>query len=785
MKKIFSKLFKIIKKLIKYSIILSLLLFLGFIVLNQVFPLPKNTREFSAVILAENGNPLRPFADENGVWRYPVKLEDVSPRYIEALLGYEDRWFYSHPGVNPLAIGRAFFQMIYHRKLISGGSTITMQVARLLDPHAKTLSGKTKQMFRAFQLEWYYTKDEILTIYLNIAPYGGPIEGIQAASYSYLGKPAKRLSYAESALLAVLPQSPTRFRPDLHQERATRARNKVLKRLKKFGIWTKEDVEDAFMEKVPTNFFPKPSFAPLLSRRFKSEALKSGSIKTTINYELQRSLEEMVRNYIRQFPDHTSAALLVVENKSLKVKAYLGSADFADNSRFGHIDMITGLRSPGSTLKPFLYGIALDDGLIHSQSLLADAPQSFDGYKPGNFMGHIHGPVSAAEALQKSLNIPAVFLIDKVGAHRFSDRLGNAGINLKIPGNHKPNLSIILGGASTNLESLVSAYSAFAREGISGKLRFSDDEKLIEKRVISKEAAWIIKNILQDTPRPGINRSTLFQNQNRQIAWKTGTSYGFRDAWAIGVTDEYTIGVWIGRPDNTPSPGQYGAVTAAPLLFDVVDSQLLPKDFFTVSTKPETVISKKICWPLGTEYSPDEEELCHIKKDSWTVKGNVPPTIPTDKKTSTLRKKIWINSKTGKLVNRECDAENQISKEIALWPGILKPWVNYSLINKTRIPGYDKSCKERPVINSTKIKIIGLDDNSILKPPSNINQQPEATLKATGGEGSLFWIINGKLHTKTNEGEPFTYKFIKSGENHIAVIDAEGNHDRIKVTILD
>ncbi len=772
-------------KLFKYAFILSLLALFFFIIADQCFPVPKNNRVFSAIVVAENGAPLRAFADKKGVWRYPVNIKDVSPRYLEALLGYEDRWFYYHPGVNPLALIRATGQLIFYRRLISGGSTITMQVARLLDPHSKTLKGKLKQMFRALQLEWHYSKDEILTIYLNTAPFGGPIEGVQAASYSYLGKPAKQLSYAEAALLAVLPQSPSRFRPDRHSQRATYARNKILKRLAHFNVWSQENVNDAFMEQVPSHFFPKPNIAPLLSRRLKSQALIDGIYKTTIEYELQNTLEGLLQNYIGQFPQNTSAAVLIVENDSLEVKAYLGSADFNNNHRFGHVDMVKGQRSPGSTLKPFLYAIAMDEGLIHSESLLADVPQSFDGYKPGNFSGQINGPVSVTEALQKSLNIPAVFVLDKLSPHLFSNRLRNSGLALKIPGSHTPNLTMILGGAATNLESLVSAYTMFGRKGIAGKLRYSTNSPLFERRIISEDAAWIIKNILENTPRPGIINDSLIQHGSRKVAWKTGTSYGFRDAWAIGVTANHTIGVWLGRPDNTPSPGQYGAVTAAPLLFDIIDSQLLTTQWQSSSNKPQNVSKIDICWPLGTAYNPNDDNLCHQHRKAWIINNNIPPTIPTDKNGSSLKTKIWINPKTGKLANRTCNIEDLISKEIALWPTRVEPWINSRLLNKSEIPALDPSCNNSPQINNSILKIKGLEPDTIIKAPTNLTDMPFAAFSASGGKGTMYWIINEKLLKTTQNDESFIYHFTKKGTNSIAVIDDLGNHDRIIINVID
>ncbi len=519
-----------------------------FLLLNYIFPLavPENDKRFAVAVVAEDGTPLRTFPDENGVWRYPVKPDDVSPLYLQALINYEDRFFRQHPGFNLYALFRALCQYIQSGKPKSGGSTLTMQVARILHPHSKTLYGKIGQLFRALQLEFYYSKEEILTFYLNYAPFGGTVEGVQAASFTYLGKSARELSHAEAALLAVLPRAPSRLRPDRHPERAAKARNKVLDHLAKRGIWSHETVEEAKLERVKAHTNPRPMLTPLLALRLFSEIKNAGDarpvsgispVRTTINPFMQYGAENLIRNFIQGTPPRTSAAVIIVENETLAVKAYVGSADFFDNSRFGHVDMISSYRSPGSTLKPFLYGFALEEGLIHSESLLVDAPFSFSGYGPGNFSKTFSGPVSVSEALQRSLNIPAVDILDRLDPKFFDARLRQGGLNLRFPSHESPNLSMILGGVGATLEDLVSGYTAFARQGVSGKLRYTRDAPMCERRMLSPGAAYIIRQILEEHQRPDLPGGSVSLTRSRQVAWKTGTSYGFRDAWAVGVTD--------------------------------------------------------------------------------------------------------------------------------------------------------------------------------------------------------------------------------------------------------
>ncbi|HSS07275.1 MAG TPA: transglycosylase domain-containing protein, partial [Rhodanobacteraceae bacterium] len=348
------------------------------LLLDRLFPIPlPDPTAGSTVVLARDGTPLRAFPDSDGVWRYPAKPEDVSPLYIEALLTYEDRWFYKHPGVNPLALARAFGQWVVHRRLVSGGSTLTMQVARILDGTPHSAAGKLRQILRALQLEAHLSKREILTLYLDRAPFGGTIEGVEAASWAYLGKPAARLSHAEAALLAVLPQAPSRLRPDRNADAARTARDKVLDRMAELGVWSSAEVHDASVESVAARTLQPPLRAALLAERLHEEHPTERRISTTIDAELQRALEARVGDYLARLPERTSAALLVVDNATLEARAYVGSAVFGDEARLGHVDMVRAWRSPGSTLKPFLYGLALDDGLIDSESLLVDAPQSF------------------------------------------------------------------------------------------------------------------------------------------------------------------------------------------------------------------------------------------------------------------------------------------------------------------------------------------------------------------------------------------------------------------------
>ncbi len=579
--------------------IAGLLLAVTLWLLDRAFPLalPGVRTDFARLVLDRNGHPLRAFADSKGVWRYPVGLEDVSPYYVEALLGYEDRWFWHHPGINPLALLRAAWQNLHSGRIVSGGSTLTMQVARLLHPHRRSLLGKLTQILRALQLEWHLDKREILTLYLNRAPFGGTVEGIAAASHAYLSKSPAELTRAEAALLAVLPQAPSRLRPDRHPRRAQAARNKVLDRLAREGIWSEEAVAEARREPVAGYRLHQPMRAPLLARRLTQTWPDVRVITSTIDAALQARARSTLVHYLRRLPKQSSAAVLIVDNVSAEVRAYIGSADFFDAERYGHVDMVHARRSPGSTLKPFLYGLALDAGLIHSESLLIDAPRVGRPYRPANFEGGFSGPVSVSRALQQSLNVPAVNLLEHYGPHHFVARLRNGGLDLQLPTGAEPNLSVILGGVGVSLETLVSAYVGLSNGGEVRPLVFRKGDRPTPRRLLSPGAAWIVRDILRRTPEPG-RLSDMLSVQRHDIAWKTGTSYGFRDSWAIGGSDRWTVGVWVGRPDGTPMPGHWGGETAAPLMFQLF--RMLPSANRSAPTRPESVSKETICWPLGT-----------------------------------------------------------------------------------------------------------------------------------------------------------------------------------------
>ncbi|WP_440061998.1 peptidoglycan glycosyltransferase PbpC [Pseudomonas syringae] len=752
---------------------------------DRLWPLPLPKDDLARVVLAEDGTPLWRFADANGVWRYPVTNQQVSPYYLEALLTYEDRWFYSHPGVNPLALVRASWQNLRGARVVSGGSTLSMQVARLLDPHSRTLPGKFRQLWRTLQLEWHLSKDEILSLYLNRAPFGGTLQGVAAASWAYLGKSPQNLTRAEAALLAVLPQAPSRLRPDRHPQRAQLARDKVLRRLAEFQVWPQGSVDEALEEQLWLAPRQEPSLAPLLARRL-NRPNSPPLIRTTLDAPLQRRMEDLLMGWRARLPERTSAAILVVEAENMAVRAYVGSVDIGDAKRFGHVDMVTALRSPGSTLKPFLYGMAMDAGLIHSESLMQDVPRRYGDYRPGNFSTGFGGPVAASSALSMSLNLPAVQLLEVYGPKRFAAELRNGGVPLTLPPLAEPNLALILGGAGSRLEDLVAGYSAFARGGRSADVRLQPQDRLRERRMMSPGAAWIIRRILSGQSRPDIDpRAELVQRP--QLAWKTGTSYGFRDAWAIGVGPRFLVGVWIGRPDGTPVPGQFGLASAAPLMLQVHDV-LVNRDSqrgiaAPVQAVPLNVGVAAICWPLGQPMSKSDPN-CRRQRFAWTLDGTTPPTLQAADQPLGLglQERIWVNDK-GLRVGASCP--NAQPREVALWPAPLEPWLPRAERREARLPPADADCPPQNLTLAPPLSIVGVREGDNLRLPAGSRQALRLKLSALGGSGRRWWFIDGAPMADTDTQHDFTPTLNKPGRYQLSVLDESGQTARVEFSVVE
>jgi penicillin-binding protein 1C len=528
--------------------------------------------DYSTVVLDRHGRLLRAYPISEGRWRLRATVDDVDPRYLAQLFAYEDKRFHDHPGIDPLALARAAWQWLRSGHIVSGGSTLTMQVARLLEPqHERTLVVKLKEIVRAIELERALSKRQILGLYLSLAPFGGNLEGVRAASLAYFGKEPARLSPGQTALLVALPQSPETRRPDRFPQAARRARNRVLERIAAAGVLPADEIAQAKAEPVPSGRQPMPVLAPQAADEAVAAAPARKIHRLTIDAVMQKNLEHLARARAHALGQDISTAIVVVDHQSGQVLARVGSADYFDDRRAGQVDMTRALRSPGSALKPFIYGLGFEDGLIHPQTLIDDRPTRYGGYAPKDFDHSFEGTVTVRRALQLSLNLPAVAVLDKVGSSRLSARLTQAGARLVLPPGDAPGLAMGLGGLGITLSDLTKLYAGLARLGTTVPLIENADANRDDtpQRLLDPVAAWYVGDVLLGTPPP--------QNAPYgRLAYKTGTSYGNRDAWAMGFDGRLAIGVWVGRPDGAAVPGLIGHSAAAPILFDAFARTGLP-----------------------------------------------------------------------------------------------------------------------------------------------------------------------------------------------------------------
>jgi penicillin-binding protein 1C len=557
--------------------------------LDRLFP-PDLTRylDRSTEVVDANGRLLRAFTASDGRWRLKATAADVDPLYLTMLKAYEDRRFDDHPGIDPVAVARAALSNAGNGRIVSGASTITMQAARLLEPQPRSLRGKVVQSLRAVQLEWRYSKAEILSIYLTLAPMGGNLEGVRAASLAYLGKEPKQLTAAEAALLVSIPQSPERRRPDRHAAHAREKRDWVLRRMHAAEIIDGVLLAEALRRDAPSRRLALPFHAPHLAAHLAQPHLDGRApagamLGTTIRQELQTAIARLAAEERRGLGDNADIAMVVVDNRSREVVAWHGGSDFW--TRHGQVDLVRAKRSPGSALKPFIYALAFDDGVLHPETLIDDTPTRFGDWLPRNFDRGHQGTITVRRALQQSLNVPAVVALERVGAARFIATLRGLGVAPALPrGENGDSLTMALGGLGLSPLDLATLYSGLARGGEVGPLSYGPRascplldargtravlgcaEPETPVRFVGRSAAWHVGDVLAGGRLPDGYAGLPGAYADRRLAFKTGTSYGFRDAWAAGYSRNWTVVVWVGHADGTPRPGRYGREEALPVM---------------------------------------------------------------------------------------------------------------------------------------------------------------------------------------------------------------------------
>jgi len=756
------------------------------------FPLERLQRPTATVVEAADGAPLRFFLAADDRWRFPVTLEELPDDLVRALLASEDRWFYRHPGVNPLAVVRATVQNLRAGRTVSGASTLSMQVARMVDPSSRTLETKVKEALRALQLERHLTKDQILEHYLNLAPFGGNLEGVAAASYFYFGKDAAQLSLGEIALLTALPRSPLRYDPTRHPTTARAARDQVLRQLEEREVFPAERVAKALRQPLPQQRFPVPFEAPHFARFAAGEEVRSGSrgprLRTTVDLRMQRIAESQVRRFVASLRGEGigNAAVVVVETETGALRALVGSAAFHEPEHSGQVNGALARRSPGSTLKPFLYGLALDRGEILPDSILLDVPTDFAGYVAENYDGLYRGRVPAREALARSLNAPAVRLLNQVGLSRFLGLLQQGGLRTLDRPAHQYGLPLALGGCEVTLLDLTGLYAGLAAGG-----RFSSPHWRIdaeangefeapETSLLSPEAAWLVTEMLLDVERPDLPESWRLARDLPSVAWKTGTSYGHRDAWAVGFSGRYTIGVWAGSFDGRAHEGISGSRHAAPLLFDL----------FRALEEEGGAPRRPLNLRLG------EVEVCEL---SHALPGPFCPrrarglVLPGKSRpeTCSLHRRALADAETGELLPAGCkSSRSRAWREYVVHPPELVAW--WRSRGQELLDGIPPTARLEECGGATfgppsgaPPKIVSPDSRTPyrLRRSAPLEDQRLSLLaQADPGVRKLYWYRDGTL---VGSGPPHRPVFLKPtpGEHRLVVTDDQGRSEGVTYSV--
>jgi penicillin-binding protein 1C len=757
---------------------LLVLLGIGLLLDRVIFPLPLDNiyKPSAKFIYASDKSLLAAYSARDSYWRKPVTLPEISPLLIKSVIAREDRWFYYHPGVNLLSLMEATVSNIKAGEVVRGGSTISMQVARMMEPKARTFKAKVIELTRAIQLELHYSKKEILELYFNLAPYGGNIEGVGAASYFYFGKTPLELSASQAALLTSIPNSPTALRPDINHARSLKARDKVLKVMLEKGIVSGSKYHEALAEEIKPRKTEPPNKAAHFSRELADNYPNQVSIYSTLDTKIQNISEGIVRNHKGDLQAWgiSNTAVVVMKNSTAGILAMVGSTDFYDTQHQGQVNGAMAPRSPGSALKPFVYAMALDSGLISPNTLIEDVPINYSGYAPENYDRQYRGAVSAAEALRLSLNVPAVQICSKIGQRKFFRLLKDGGLSTLNRKDSEYGLPIILGACEVRLVDLTALYSSFARTGYYSSPKFTIEKTRLDSiPLFSAASSYIISEVLSELQRPDFPASWEFSPNIPKVAWKTGTSYGRRDAWAIGYNPDYTIGVWVGNFTGEPSPDLVGAEAAAPILFDIFSSIATGPEIRWFE-QPQSVSTRQVCAVSGLP----PNDFCPVTINELYIPG-VSPVAKCK-----IHEQVLIDSETGQRLCPYCrEGKKYESKVFEDWPPKLATWLGKAGKVIAPIPPHYADCTgsshgDKPIIISPLPDVTYIVRDYI--PLSDQEIALEASVASNAHE--IYWFIDGVLFSKLGVGEKAFYRPI-SGVHKLTCSDEEGRSTSMTLTV--
>jgi penicillin-binding protein 1C len=731
-------------------------------------------RPSSTLVFDGKGRLLRAFTSSDDMWRVRTSLQDISPVLRKFQLAYEDRWFYWHPGINPLALVRAVGQNLARRRIVSGGSTLTMQIARMMEPKGRTWWNKGIEVLRSIQLEQRFSKRKLLEIYYNIAPYGGNIEGVAAAAWFYFGKEPSQLSFGEAALLTALPNSPTLLRPDLYPQRAGKARDKVLGIVYRRGLITKAEYREALAETLPSKRQELPVKAPHFALEMLRNYPGDARIYSTLNRRIQLMVEDLLQSHIRQLRNDeiSNGAVVVIDNRTHELLAAAGSARFFDAAASGQVNGYLAPRSPGSALKPFIYALGFDQGVISPQHYLEDVPIDFrGGYSPENYDRKFNGIVSAREALERSLNVPAINLLRMLDDYGLYPLLRKAGFSTIAPEDHY-GLAIALGGCEVNLLELTALYSALANRGEYRLPRMRRDQAEREAiRLFSPGAAYLVTEILTEVARPDLPACWEFTSLPR-IAWKTGTSYGHRDAWSIGYNTRFTVGVWVGNFSGEGKPGIIGAEAAAPLLFDIFNK--VGGNSASWFRPPASVGVRQVCAVSGQIAG----RYCEtVVTEHYLIDHSPEQECP-------FHQAYLIDAQTGyRLPPHYGTARRTVEKTYLKWPPRVAAWLEGNGAPVERIPGLLPEWQQllpgqAPVIRSPSSNYV----YQLREGVSEAYQKICLEAAAANDVHKLYWFVDGKLAGTVRPGAKLFYPPV-AGEHQVVCQDDQGRSSRVKLVI--
>ncbi len=746
------------------------------LVLVFVFP-PKVEISYSTIIEDSEGELIHAFLNDADKWRMYVKLEEISPTLRQAIINKEDKYFEYHFGINPLAIGRASIHNFIQHKRTSGASTITMQVVRMLHPEKRTYANKFFEILRAIHLELCYSKDEILQLYLNLVPYGSNIEGIKSASYLYFQKSPDRLSLAEATTLAIIPNRPTSLKLGNNNAKIIHERNKWLLKFQKMGIFKAKEIDDAMLEPLDVFRHEAPKFAPHLSLRLKNTYPKNAIIRSTIKKSNQQKIEQIVANYVERIraKNINNAAVLVLDNHSMEVVAYIGSGQFDNQADGGQVDGIRAIRSPGSALKPILYGLAFDKGLITPQNIITDVPSTFGGFMPENFDKKFNGKVTASFALANSLNIPAVKILNLIGKKELIESLKKIQFSGIKKEEKKLGLSIVLGGCGVTLEEMTQLYASFANLGEWQANRLIKEKPIpIKTRVLSAPAVFLITEILSQIKRPDLPNNFDYTYRLPKIAWKTGTSFGRRDAWSIGYNKRFTVGVWVGNFSGEGVPELSGAETATPLMFSIFNTldYNQSREWFK---QDKNIISRQVCAESGDLPS----EYCTNKILDYSIKG-----ISHTRKCTHL-KKVYINYAETMSYCMHCLPETGYKEK--LYNNLAPELIDYyeqQHIHYETIPRHNQSCLNNVSKNRGEAPIITSPSD---KAEYFINQTDpqkiQLSCQTKNDVKEVYWYVDEQLLQQASPQQSVFFS-PKPGRHKISCTDDRGRNSYIEIKIF-